>query len=140
MLSIFILCFSFNFRSSIVGRLDKSEIIESVETQLRHMFKKIQESGDKIVCLKMNIKTRDKFRVFFSYDVETIQKSDNHSIGNVIGSIQGVKIVQDDELEVCKVQPIVENKNIRSKIDMILFDKKKQTQPRQRLKPQYYYV
>lgn len=91
------------------GQIVKSDIKESVVIQLKKMFNDIKNDNKQLVCLKMNKGTQNKFRTSYSYEVSYVPKDSDQSMGKVIGSIMGVKIVEDATLDKNVVMPIVKN-------------------------------
>ena len=91
------------------GRIVKSDIKESVVFQLKSLFNDIKKDNKQLVCLKMNKNTQNKFRTCYSYEVSYVPKDSDQSMGKVIGSIMGVKIVEDASLDKNIVMPIVKN-------------------------------
>jgi hypothetical protein len=96
--------------SPVPGQIVKSDIIASVHSQLKDMVEIIKKENKLLLYLKMSKETQDRFRTNYSYEVSYPPRDltdYDRSIGKILGCIWGMKIVQDNSLKLCEVQPIV---------------------------------
>ena len=108
-------------RAGLTGRIVKSEIKENVIEQLKLIKERVKSSGEELLYFKMNENTKRKFRMFYSYEVDSIPRNLNNEdkkIGKIIGNIMGIKIVRDNSLEDDFIQLVVSVNN-KSKFDKI---------------------
>jgi hypothetical protein len=104
-----------------VSMVDKSDIRQSVTKQLKEMIL-IVRSKNEFLYLKMSKATKDKFRMYYSYEVSyppKILSDEDKEVGKIVGSIMGLKIIQDDSLGQDIVQPVVRVDTIKSKFDRV---------------------
>jgi hypothetical protein len=103
--------------SSTGGRIVKSEINESVIRQLKDMISIVKKT-EELLYLKMNKSTNNKFRIYYCYEASypprQLTKEDKEA-GKIIGSIMGIKIVQDESMENDFVLPVVRSTTVKSK-------------------------
>jgi hypothetical protein len=106
-------------RSWKTGAIDKSEICKNVFRQLKLMFEQIKKDNEQLIYLKMSKATKDKFRIYYSYEVSYPPRElsdEDREVGKIVGSMMGVKIVQSEEVKQDVVIPIIRCKTIKSKI------------------------
>ena len=117
--------FSGRRSSSISGHIVKSDIKENVLKQIKEMMGIIKKSGKELLCFKMNSSTKTKFRMYHNYEVDHIPKSTSfENVGNIVGCLLGVKIVQDEKIKDDVVLPLIKaeinSSTLRQKLNKIL--------------------
>ena len=110
-------------RTSSYGTVIKSEICQNVFNQLKLMFKQIKSDDEQMLYLKMSKATKDKFRIYYSYEVSYPPREvsdEDRQVGKIVGSIMGVKIIQSEDVKQDEVIPMVRTQTIKSKIARVL--------------------
>lgn len=103
------------------GMIDKTAIQENVAKQLKSMKSEIANCGETLLYLCMNKATKNLFRMYHSYEVDLVPKNLTQldkTIGKVIGSIEGIKIIQDESVQTYSVLPIV-SREVKNKFEKI---------------------
>jgi len=113
-------------RSYGSSQIVKSDIKDNVLKQIKEMMAIIKRSGNELLYFKMNSVTKQNFRMYYNYEVDHIPKStsiEDKFVGNIIGCMMGVKIVQDEKLKNDIVQPLIKvefNGSMAQKLKKIL--------------------
>ncbi len=108
-----------NYR--LPGQIIKTDIQESVARQLKEMIS-IVRKNEELIYVKMNKTTKDKFRIYYNYEVSyppRQQTEEDREVGGVVGCIMGIKIIQDNSLNVDIVVPVVRNGRARLKFESV---------------------
>ena len=118
--------FSARLRRGYTGHIVKSDIKDSVLKQLKEMMAIIKKSRNELLYFKMNSTTKQKFRMYYNYEVDNVPKTtslEDQFVGDIIGCLMGVKIVQDESLKNDVVQPLIKveiNGSMAQKLKKIL--------------------
>jgi hypothetical protein len=94
------------------GRIVKSDIQEHVIKQMKNMLKEIKDCGEEVLYLCMNKNTKKLFRMYYNYEVDHVPRNisnEDKRVGQVVGTIMGIKIILDNLLIDNLVKPIVKN-------------------------------
>jgi hypothetical protein len=108
------------------GMIDKTEINENVSKQLKEMISIVKKDED-LLYVKMNKTTKDKFRIYYSYEVSYPPRqlsNEDKEIGNIVGSIMGMKIIQDESIQQDTVIPVVRSA-VKTKFERLFIEKPK---------------
>jgi len=106
------------FSSPIV----KSEIREHVVEQFKTMIDAIKSQNKILLYVRMNVKTQEKFRIYYSYEVMYVPKNltkEDRQVGKIVGSISGIKIVADESVSDDCVIPVIRYTSSFSKSKLI---------------------
>lgn len=101
----------------------KSEIQEKVLKQIKGMFDEIKQQNEEVLYVKMSTQTKNLFRIYYSYDVDSLLKDlteEDRQIKNLHGRLLCKKIILDESIEIKKVLPVVRVEKIKFKD---IFDK-----------------
>jgi hypothetical protein len=97
-------------RSSGFGlQIVKSDINDSVTRQIKEMIAIVRKT-DELLYLRMNKETKNKFRMYYNYEVSYPPRNltaEDKQVGKIVGSIMGVKIIEDNSTQTNVVRPVV---------------------------------
>ena len=108
-------------RSRGPGMIDKTAIQANVAKQIKSMKSEIASYGETLLYFRMNKATKNLFRMYHSYEVDLVPKNLNNidkTVGKIVGNIEGVKIIQDEDIRTYRVQPVV-SREVKNKFEKI---------------------
>lgn len=103
------------------GMIDKTAIQKNVAKQLKAMKSEIASCGEILLYFRMNKTTKNLFRMYHSYEVDLVPKNLNNidrTVGKIVGNIEGIKIIQDENIQTYRVQPVV-SREVKKKFEKI---------------------
>jgi hypothetical protein len=96
----------------------RSEIQESIKIQLKNIIDEIKDNGKELLYFKMNQATKNRLRTFYSYEVSFVPKNlteQDKKVGKIVGTIAGIKIVEDQSIEGMIIIPLIKTRKEISK-------------------------